>query len=362
MCHLESSSWKQFEKLIAAIKALEHRNAEVTWNEHIDGRQFDVTIRSSQPSGDHLTLIECKKLSSNMNVKEVEAFVTKSRDANANRAMMITNTGFQPGAKKVAKTHGIELIVVSEERAIPDFFFEEGFLPVVDIRQVSILPSDGTATIDLPRDSHTLHRELTDATIRTHHGQYTLKQLLDIAGPTLMQQGSPEERHLPLYLYDLAEAKIGACSNWCRISALFVRYRLSVLRRLKYPGLSPVTLQLGYRFADALSGDSKYIHGFYVPHGLNTELKPGHFYEHPALRNYFSCEAVDDDKVKLILLKSEQHPLNLQATMTGRTIEQARYLVEVESKETLKELAALRRRYLKLDDTETRGNHPHAKR
>ena len=37
--------WKQFERLVAAIHHAESQGALVTWNDTIQGRQFDVTIR-----------------------------------------------------------------------------------------------------------------------------------------------------------------------------------------------------------------------------------------------------------------------------------------------------------------------------
>ena len=53
-----------------------------------------------------------------MPVEKVEAFVTKSRAAKANKAVIVSTEGFQSGAAKVAKEHGISLLTV-EERFAP---------------------------------------------------------------------------------------------------------------------------------------------------------------------------------------------------------------------------------------------------
>jgi hypothetical protein len=53
--------WKKFERVVAAIHVAENSGATVTWNEHINGRQFDVAIRFKFQFYDYLTLIECKR-------------------------------------------------------------------------------------------------------------------------------------------------------------------------------------------------------------------------------------------------------------------------------------------------------------
>jgi len=46
-------------------------------------------------------------------MEDVDAFVTKARDNNVNKAVMVTWAGFQSGAIEVAKRHGIDLFTVS---------------------------------------------------------------------------------------------------------------------------------------------------------------------------------------------------------------------------------------------------------
>ena len=80
----------------------ESTGAAVTWNDEINGRQFDVTVRFKFGLHNYLTVIECKDYSSKVSVEKVDAFVTKARDVNANKAVLISSQGFQSGCFPVA--------------------------------------------------------------------------------------------------------------------------------------------------------------------------------------------------------------------------------------------------------------------
>lgn len=41
----EEPKWRGFERLVAAIHKAEAKGGQVTWDDSIDGRQFDATIR-----------------------------------------------------------------------------------------------------------------------------------------------------------------------------------------------------------------------------------------------------------------------------------------------------------------------------
>ena len=99
--------WKKFERVVAAIHVAEHSGATVTWNDHINGRQFDVVIRFKFQFYEYLTLIECRDEQRRVEAGDVDAFVTKSRDAGANKAIIVSSSGFQSGAKTIAERHNI---------------------------------------------------------------------------------------------------------------------------------------------------------------------------------------------------------------------------------------------------------------
>src|SRR5258705_11463868 len=106
--------WKKFERVVAAIHVAENVGATVVWNDHINGRQFDVTIRFKFQFYEYLVLIECKNQKFPVKAEDIDAFVTKSRDAGANKAIVVSGSGFQSGAKTIADKHNIELFTLTE--------------------------------------------------------------------------------------------------------------------------------------------------------------------------------------------------------------------------------------------------------
>lgn len=113
------SSDQYFERIVAGIHSLASPGAEVKWNEHINGRQFDVVIRFSMGLLSYIVLIEAKNKSRKASASDLEAFVTKSRDQNANKMVFVTAAGFQSGAIEVARRHGVEVFVVNFNESSP---------------------------------------------------------------------------------------------------------------------------------------------------------------------------------------------------------------------------------------------------
>jgi hypothetical protein len=110
-----NTNWKKFERLVAAIHHAETQGATVIWNDTIHGRQFDVTLRFKMGLHDYLTVIECKDYAYRVPVEKVDAFVTKARDANANKAVLVSSNGYQSGCSAVAARHGIKLLTLDEK-------------------------------------------------------------------------------------------------------------------------------------------------------------------------------------------------------------------------------------------------------
>lgn len=101
------------ERVVAGIHAITTTNADVTWNEVINDRQFDVVVRFKLGSLRYLVLVEVKNRTRKTGTSDMEAFVQKARDQNANKAVFVTAAGFQDGAIKIAKRHGIDLFTVA---------------------------------------------------------------------------------------------------------------------------------------------------------------------------------------------------------------------------------------------------------
>jgi hypothetical protein len=107
------------ERVVAGIQSVTTDSAEVTWNEIINGRQFDVVVRFTLGRLRYVVVIEVKNRSRKAEAAELDAFVTKARDQNANKSVFVTAAGFQDGAKVVAKRHGIDLFTVTFDDDTP---------------------------------------------------------------------------------------------------------------------------------------------------------------------------------------------------------------------------------------------------
>jgi len=56
---MSNNDWKEFEKIVAGIHSQFSENCHVTWDEEINGRQFDVVVRST--IGPHKYLVHPTK-------------------------------------------------------------------------------------------------------------------------------------------------------------------------------------------------------------------------------------------------------------------------------------------------------------
>ena len=134
--------WKLFERLVTAIHISESQGAKVTWNEKTNGRQFDVVIRFKHGIYHYLTVIECKNYKEKIPVEKVEAFITKTKDINANKAILISSSGFQSGCVEVARRYGIKLLTLNEKVTIDPNYLVAEIIPALNIYDVRLILSD----------------------------------------------------------------------------------------------------------------------------------------------------------------------------------------------------------------------------
>lgn len=150
------NKWKLFEKLVAAIHLIDESNSRIKWNEKIYGRQFDVTIRTKVGFYDYLTVIECKNFSESVPVKEIEAFVTKSRSVKADKAIIVSSSGYQSGAEEVARQNKIELFTLKVSYEIPENLDSGQIIYALNAYDFKLHLSDGKICIPLPEEKNML--------------------------------------------------------------------------------------------------------------------------------------------------------------------------------------------------------------
>lgn len=105
----------EFEKIVAEVQQQVDPNATVTHNRRLidrlgHSRQFDVVIEGSFAGQQLLGVIECKDLRKRVGSPEIDAFVTKSNDVNANFKIVVSRRGFTGPAIEKARHYGIQTL------------------------------------------------------------------------------------------------------------------------------------------------------------------------------------------------------------------------------------------------------------
>lgn len=117
-----------FEKVVAAIQAQIDPTATVTHNEVLTdrlghSRQFDVVVRGAFAGQPMLGVIECKDLKRKVGNPEIDAFVTKAQDVNANFKIVISRQGFSKPALAKCAHYGVQaLSLLSDDPTNRKFF------------------------------------------------------------------------------------------------------------------------------------------------------------------------------------------------------------------------------------------------
>jgi hypothetical protein len=102
-----------YEIAVATIQKRFDPFARVRHNEIIvdrigHRRQFDVVIRGSFSGQPMLGVIECKDTSRKVGTPEIDAFITKANDINANFKIIVSRHGFSKNALEKCKHYGIK--------------------------------------------------------------------------------------------------------------------------------------------------------------------------------------------------------------------------------------------------------------
>jgi Restriction endonuclease len=175
-----SDKWKHFERLVAAIHRAADEGADVRWNDSINGRQFDITIRFKRGLYDYLTVVECKAFESPVSVEKVEAFVTKAADVHADRAVMASTSGFQSGAQAVALKHNMTLIHVTDSSDVDFSAFGAKVVDTIDALHIQSIVeyTDGERKI-LPEESHKQTYYVKQIRLRCGSEQATFDEIIE---------------------------------------------------------------------------------------------------------------------------------------------------------------------------------------
>ena len=344
VAHLNSKAkrWEQFERLVAAIHGAIDPAAVVTWNDSINGRQFDVTIRFRRGLYDYLTAIECKDHASAVPVSEVEAFITKAHDAKAHQAVMASSSGFQSGAQSVGQNHKVVIINLTDSPDIDLSVFGASWGPSIDALHIE--------TIDLQYqdgECRTLPEAHNAMTYYVNHMSLKLGPVTTALGDLLSQrlQSFAGEKH-DVY----AECKVEFDEGTMLVApydgefpsklVASVGIRFALTKAKTYFGprqFDPSLLVADVDLQNLSTGESKKVSRHGLPLGTAATFEVGTFYEQPQLPHYFYCDAIVGDVATIYLVESFQLGSLFQAKLGVKT-QHANFYSPVTDSKVLKRL------------------------
>ncbi|MBX3357306.1 MAG: restriction endonuclease [Phycisphaeraceae bacterium] len=337
--------WKQFERLVTAIHKAEAKGGKVTWNDSIDGRQFDATIRFEHALYSYLTVIECKDTARAVPVDDVEAFVTKSRGAGANKAVMVSSSGYQEGCYKVARENRIGLYTLTELDEAPEGYLTDDLTPAVQVLDVELQAANG-AWVRLRDEGGSLSYYVMHTRVLIGR---TDRPLWDWIDGTVRQslrrlRGTPAEFSAKFP----PATRVRLPHNDGEFNSSEVRFKSAIVEaRVMRDPMDPSLVPKVYSWRDELEGTERKLAPHPMALGHETVMTGGKFYVNP-MPFYYYCRAVTNGMARLVLLESYQHGTLIRAEL-DQEAKYAHFYVEVKDRPTLKRLRYLLADYDRLD-------------
>lgn len=346
----EKREWKEFERLVSAIHIAQSMGGKVTWNDKINGREFDVTIRFNYGFYHYLTVIECKDYKGKIPVEKVEAFITKANDIKANKAVIVSSHGYQKGCDKVAERHGVDLLILSKEYKETEQTIAAVLVPVLNIYNIRFIRSDNKKEISLPKSMggkllylmERIKLELPREAIspRDVLRKWQLSKPRNLSDKARKFKIVFPPGTLAIIPNEVEKVPIHSIEFVCKIIKA---------RRITEPALDPYLemQKLSSYVLRTSNGEVKHsVKPDQVELGFDTEIKKGCFYVNPELNFFYYCERIEGDLVSWILIESYQHGSLIQAKFT-QSKEDASDYVEVKDKKELDRLRDMLKKFMK---------------
>ncbi|MFD1787582.1 restriction endonuclease [Sphingomonas floccifaciens] len=321
------------ERIVAGIHAVSSGDAEVRWNERINGRQFDVVVRFRLGSLDYLVLVEVKNRTRRASAQDVEAFVTKARDQQASKAVFVTVAGFQEGAVAVARRHGVDLFTVAFDEDTPTLSAATTFITHVNPDY------EGDATPSLSLGEPVLVDAIEDAELEYADGaRFTVpseaSQMNYYAAKTRLADGrslgdimqsaprrAMAEGRSRQEIVDLSPGvAVEPPDEYHFPAGTLTRVRLTFVARMSRQlsgniGIEPTSFTSPVVYTNVLSGEETTYTLDQLP--LNTEpLVQGGFYLQLHPLRYYHCAKVEGGSVTWRLIESFQNLQLIRGTYT----------------------------------------------
>lgn len=344
---MSNPNWKKFERLVAAIHQAETQGAVVTWNEKIQGRQFDVVLRFKAGLHDYLTVVECKEYKGKIPVEKIDAFVTKARDINASKAVFVSSSGYQSGCFEVAARHGVKLLALDEKVDVNIADLAAEIIPALNIYHVRFILKNGKEYV-LEDEGGRLAYLMNNTSLYISGNKTTPNSFLGSWSPNVAEL-EPEAEYEQVFLFPKGTQAAVPYEEEIEPHEIKFCYKLTKAFVPKAPTLDTHLLEgLGtsYELTDESGSVIRKIPSGEVLLGFDTKLEPGKFYYAPRIHNHYYCEKIEGDLVHFILIESYQFGMLIQARMTQK-IQYSTHYVEVDDKKRLLRLEKMLSQFLK---------------
>jgi hypothetical protein len=343
-----NSKWKLFERLVAAIHYAESSGAKVTWNDKINKRQFDVTIKFKYGLYEYLTCIECKDDKSPIKVKEVEAFVTKSRRHKANKAIMVSSSVYQEGCIEVAKDESIELYTLIQINTIPREILSTKFTPALHFHEIVIHSDKSNRSIPLPRENNLLTYIMRHCLVQWNNEILSLDELIKNYSAEIMQYVNETERRFKISVDSRYKTLIPYLEKFINASSISFNCKITSAKLIDQPALDPFVsynLSSTYEYNDVLNETKNSFPILGLDLGFDTKLQEGKLYSQ-SMGFYYYCRKIETDTITMDLIESYQHGDLFQVFGIKQDVKYEKRYVEVSDP---KIIARLRKMLAKIE-------------
>ena len=323
------NKWNLFERLVTAIHLTENRGAKVVWNDRINGRQFDITIRFKHGFYEYLTVVECKSYSRPVPVREVEAFVTKSVDVRANKAIMVSSSGFQEGGIEVAERHNIELFTLEEINRLPEEDLSANLSPRLNISGVQLHTLKPPFIISLPEERNMLPFLIRTTIINSGDKTISLEELFSAKLSSITETANEKEKNWNLLLPPNCKVCSPVLDKEIELLGVSFRYRLVPTRIVRGSALDPFLIEKAnilYEYSDVIRKNKVAIPSEKLELGFDTTLEEGKFYFNPHLEFSYYCDKIDSGEAEMYLVESYQHRMLIGCEFQMETKYAGQYL------------------------------------
>jgi Restriction endonuclease len=227
----------------------------------------------------YVTLIECKDYQRAVPLKEVEAFITKSRDAGANKAVMISPSGFQSGCLEVAKAHNIDLLLISKSVRIPEELLTPHRERTIGILNVELaLAAISSSRLRLPEDNGRLQYLVTHSIVSKDGERRRLRDVIMAHIETNISAYAEGETEAVIETPGCLVTVPGLCEGDAAVTSIRFIVKLGSSRVLRDPAWDQGLvnrLHTVYELHDVIADRRVTIEALGLRLGIDTVLQTG---------------------------------------------------------------------------------------